>query len=88
MASSAGVNNRIPRCPSCGRERVFELQLVPHTITVLEDGRDGIGLGKGDAGMEWGTIILGVCAGNCGTAKEGDLGWKEEWIGVQWEEMK
>lgn len=87
VSSSAGTN-RIPRCPSCGRERVFELQLVPHTITVLEDGREGIGLGKNDAGMEWGTIILGVCAGNCGTTKEGDLGWKEEWIGVQWEETK
>ena len=88
VSSNAGTNNRIPRCPSCGRERVFELQLVPHTITVLEDGREGIGLGKNDAGMEWGTIILGVCAGNCGTTKEGDLGWKEEWIGVQWEERK
>ncbi|RAO65360.1 uncharacterized protein BHQ10_001372 [Talaromyces amestolkiae] len=87
VSSNAGTN-RIPRCPSCGRERVFEVQLVPHTITVLEDGREGIGLGKNDAGMEWGTIILGVCAGNCGTTKEGDLGWKEEWIGVQWEETK
>lgn len=88
VASNAGTNNRIPRCPSCGRERVFELQLVPHTIAVLEDGREGIGLGKNDAGMEWGTIILGVCAGNCGTTKEGDLGWREEWVGVQWEDAK
>ncbi|EED20222.1 PDCD2_C domain protein, putative [Talaromyces stipitatus ATCC 10500] len=88
VAPNAGTNNRIPRCPSCGRERVFELQLVPHAITVLEDGREGIGLGKNDAGMEWGTIILGVCAANCGTVKEGDLVWKEEWVGVQWEETK
>ncbi|KAH8692995.1 programmed cell death protein 2 [Talaromyces proteolyticus] len=87
-ASGGGASrNRVPRCTKCGSERVFELQLVPHTITVLEDGREGIGLGKNDAGMEWGTIILGVCAADCGPA-EGQAGWREEWIGVQWEEMK
>jgi pre-rRNA-processing protein TSR4 len=87
VATSSG-NNRIPRCTSCGRERVFELQLVPHAITMLEEGREGIGLGKDDAGMEWGTIILGVCAGDCGPEKEGLAGWREEWIGVQWEETQ
>ncbi|KAL2000262.1 hypothetical protein VTN02DRAFT_3356 [Thermoascus thermophilus] len=83
---------RIPRCESCGRERVFELQLVPHAISVLEEGREGIGLGLGahddDAGMEWGTIILGVCAGDCGPEQVGVMGWREEWVGVQWEERK
>ncbi|KAJ9207321.1 hypothetical protein DTO164E3_595 [Paecilomyces variotii] len=80
--------NRIPRCESCGRERVFELQLVPHAISVLEEGREGVGLGKDDAGMEWGTIILGVCAGDCGPEEVGVAGWKEEWVGVQWEERQ
>ncbi|OKL60781.1 hypothetical protein UA08_04294 [Talaromyces atroroseus] len=88
LTSGGGTTNLMPRCPSCGRERLFELQLVPHTITALEDGREGIGLGKNDAGMEWGTIILGVCAANCGAVKEKEVGWKEEWVGVQWEEMK
>jgi pre-rRNA-processing protein TSR4 len=88
VASSASTSNLIPRCTSCGRERLFELQLVPQTITALEDGRDGIGLGKDDAGMEWGTIILGVCAANCGAAKEKEVAWKEEWAGVQWEDTK
>lgn len=57
---------------------------MPHAISVLEEGRN-IGLGeKDDAGMEWGTVILGVCAGNCG--EEGVVSWREEWAGVQWEE--
>ncbi|KAL3482405.1 programmed cell death protein 2 [Aspergillus californicus] len=77
--------NRFPRCECCGSERVFELQLVPHAISVLEDGREGVGLGKDDAGMEWGTIILGVCNRNCGE-EVGVVGWREEWVGVQWEE--
>ncbi|OJD22611.1 hypothetical protein ACJ73_06035, partial [Blastomyces percursus] len=56
----AGSPNGIPRCEYCGRERVFEVQLTPHAITVLEEGREGIGLGPNDdTGMEWGTVILG-----------------------------
>ncbi|KAG5297321.1 PDCD2_C domain-containing protein [Histoplasma ohiense] len=79
--------NRIPLCEYCGRERVFEVQLTPHAITVLEEGRENIGLGPtDDAGMEWGTVILAVCSANCGLEHEGVLGWREEWVGVQWEE--
>jgi pre-rRNA-processing protein TSR4 len=79
--------SRIPRCESCGVERVFEVQLVPHAISVLEEGREGIGFGpKDNAGMEWGTVILGVCAADCGPEREGEVGWREEWVGVQWEE--
>lgn len=82
------TSSRFPRCDSCGSERVFELQLVPHAIAVLEDGREGIGLGKDDGGMEWGTIILGVCAADCGTSEGSQVGWREEWVGVQWEERQ
>lgn len=57
---------------------------MPHAISVLEEGKS-IGLGeKYDAGMEWGTVILGVCADDCG--EEGVVSWREEWAGVQWEE--
>lgn len=86
-AGSGSGTTKIPRCESCGRERVFEVQLAPHAITVLEDGREDIGAGaKDETGMEWGTVILGVCAGNCGLETEGLVGWREEWVGVQWEE--
>ncbi|CEJ56028.1 hypothetical protein PMG11_02255 [Penicillium brasilianum] len=78
----------MPPCEYCGAPRVFEMQLVPHTISMLEDGREGVGLGEGDAGMEWGTIIVGVCGQDCAPEKIGQLGWREEWAGVQWEEMK
>jgi pre-rRNA-processing protein TSR4 len=82
MASGAG-GGKIPRCASCGAERVFELQLTPHAITVLEDEEVGLD------GMDWGTVILGVCAADCaakGTAEE-EVGFMEEWVGVQWEEL-
>lgn len=78
---------RMPRCEYCGSERVFELQLVPHAISVLEEGREGVGLGpKDEPGMEWGSVILGVCGLDCGPEEVGATGWREEWAGVQWEE--
>lgn len=81
--------SKMPCCEYCGSERVFELQLVPHAISVLEDGREGVGLGpKDEPGMEWGTIILGVCASDCAPKDVGVTGWREEWAGVQWEETK
>ncbi|KAJ5861473.1 uncharacterized protein N7529_008783 [Penicillium soppii] len=78
----------IPSCEYCGSHRVFEFQLVPHAITMLEEGRAGVGLGKNDAGMEWGTIIMGVCSKDCAPQELGVTGWREEWAGVQWEEMR
>ena len=79
---NAAASN-MPRCEYCGSERVFELQLVPHAISVLEEGREGM-----DAGMEWGTIILGVCNKDCAPQEAGVTGWREEWAGVQWEEAQ
>lgn len=78
----------IPPCEYCGSQRVFELQLVPHAITMLEEGRAGVGLGKDDAGMEWGNIIMGVCSKDCAPQELGVTGWREEWAGVQWEELR
>ncbi|KAE8417116.1 programmed cell death protein 2 [Aspergillus pseudocaelatus] len=86
--TTTGGPSRMPRCEYCGSQRVFELQLVPHAISMLEDGREGVGLGPKDDGMEWGTIILGVCSKDCGPEKTGVVGWREEWAGVQWEESK
>ena len=76
------VMNRLPRCQNCSAPRVFELQLVPHAIAELEIEEEGL------EGMEWGTVILGVCERDCGERgmQEGEMGWVEEWVGVQWEE--
>jgi len=66
-------------CPECGASRVFELQLTPQAISELEVEEDGL------EGMEWGTIIVGVCGKDCG-GETGRAMYFQEWIGVQWEE--
>lgn len=72
----------IPTCPSCGANRVFELQLVPQAIAELEVDEEGLD------GMDWGTIILGVCEKDCvDKAGENQWSWREEWAGVQWEDI-
>jgi pre-rRNA-processing protein TSR4 len=72
----------IPNCSSCRAKRVFEVQLTPHAITELEAEELGL------EGMDWGTVIIGVCEADCSTggAAVGDEKYLEEWVGVQWEE--
>lgn len=74
---------KIPSCTNCGSGRVFELQLTPHAITELEADEMSID------GMDWGTVILGVCSADCQEPgkNEGEVGYVEEWVGVQWEEI-
>lgn len=75
----------LPRCGGCGGARVFEVQLTPQAIVELE----GDGGEEALEGMDWGTIIVGVCERDCmppGTG-EGEAGYVEEWVGVQWEEL-
>jgi pre-rRNA-processing protein TSR4 len=81
--STSKQGNGISRCTTCGSERVFELQLTPHAITELEAAEMSL------EGMDWGTIIMAVCSKDCvptGT-EAGSVGYVEEWIGVQWEEL-
>ena len=82
VITTQSSTSKIPRCVNCGSARVFELQLTPHAILELEVEEPGL------EGMEWGTIIMGVCSKDClpnglGTQT---VGYLEEWIGVQWEE--
>ena len=81
--NGVGLGLKIPRCTSCGAGRVFEMQLTPHAITELEAEETGID------GMEWGTILVGVCSEDCQEKGkgQGEVGYVEEWVGVQWEEM-
>ncbi|KAJ4290935.1 hypothetical protein N0V90_010131 [Kalmusia sp. IMI 367209] len=73
----------MPRCQNCGADRVFEVQLTPHAITELEVDEMSID------GMEWGTIIFGSCSKDCKPkdVPEGEVGYVEDWVGVQWEEV-
>ncbi|KAI5196620.1 hypothetical protein E4T38_08410 [Aureobasidium subglaciale] len=80
---TSGAKSGMPKCTNCGAERLFELQLTPYAIVELEAEELGL------EGMEWGTIILGVCSKDCVQRgqKEGEVGYLEEWVGVQWEEL-
>ena len=68
-SSSSGI----PACQNCGRPRVFEMQLVPQAIAELEAEETGLD------GMEWGTIIVGVCSADCEERgiRSGEWGWIE-----------
>ncbi|ROT37952.1 hypothetical protein SODALDRAFT_278607 [Sodiomyces alkalinus F11] len=84
LSAAAGTGRSgMPRCGNCGAGRVFELQLTPQAITELE--ADELGLD----GMDWGTIIVGVCEADCVQrgVEVGEVGYLEEWCGVQWEEL-
>lgn len=79
-------HGRPPPCQNCGSKRTFELQLAPHAIEMLEADEPASAALEG---MDWGTVIMGVCEKDCGArnAKEGEVGYVEEWVGVQWEEL-
>ncbi|KAK5721525.1 hypothetical protein LTR15_006114 [Elasticomyces elasticus] len=81
IASSSGSTSKMPRCSNCGAVRVFECQLTPHAIAQLEADEMSID------GMDWGTILLGACNADCQqhSKKHGEVGYVEEWVGVQWE---
>ncbi|MCJ1308703.1 hypothetical protein MMC25_002357 [Agyrium rufum] len=85
-SGSSSGGKKMPRCENCTAERVFELQLTPHAIAELEEDDEDVGLD----GMDWGTIILGVCGRDCAERgfDGGVVGYVEEWVGVQWEEAR
>ncbi|KAI1760130.1 programmed cell death protein 2 [Hypoxylon sp. FL1150] len=83
IASVATSGTGMPRCGNCGAGRAFEVQMTPHAIAELE--ADEMSL----EGMDWGTIVVGVCERDCQArgVEEGQVGYLEEWAGVQWEEL-
>lgn len=85
-AAGAEVGRALPRCGGCGSPRAFEVQLTPRAIVELEEAEGDVDV---LAGMDWGTVLVAVCERDClprGTV-EGDVGYTEEWTGVQWEEL-
>ncbi|KAK7519872.1 programmed cell death protein 2 [Phyllosticta citriasiana] len=81
--TASGGGAGIPRCGNCSAERVFEVQLVPQAIMELEAEELSL------EGMEWATIIMGTCKKDCAArgTKDSEVGYVEEWVGVQWEEL-
>lgn len=75
----------MPSCPHCRAPRVLELQLVPGAIAALEEDMPAARVLA--EGMEWGTIIVGVCSADCCGSLDGASVAREEWVGVQWEEV-
>lgn len=73
----------MPGCPNCGGRRAFEVQMTPHAIAELEEHDLSL------EGMEWGTVIVGVCDSDCRPPGVGlgQSAYLEEWAGVQWEEL-
>jgi pre-rRNA-processing protein TSR4 len=80
-----GARPRLPGCGNCGAARVCEVQMTPHAIAELECEEEGV-----EEGMEWGTVVVGVCERDCQVrgVGVGEVGYLEEWAGVQWEEVR
>ncbi|XP_068117718.1 programmed cell death protein 2-like [Hyperolius riggenbachi] len=52
-----------PPCPRCGGRRVFEFQLMPALVTMLQ----GV---KTDLLLEFGTVLIFTCEGSCWDASD------------------
>ncbi|KAJ4409186.1 hypothetical protein N0V82_009538 [Gnomoniopsis sp. IMI 355080] len=85
---AANIGNVLPRCGHCGARRVCEVQMTPQAIVELEEGDDE-GASSALEGMDWGAVIVAVCEADCTPrgVGEGEVGYAEEWVGVQWEEL-
>ncbi|KAK6852257.1 hypothetical protein PG995_012382 [Apiospora arundinis] len=83
VGQNLSTGRSMPRCANCGGARTFEVQMTPNAIAELEAEELGL------EGMDWGTIIVGVCDADCQArgVGEGEAGYLEEWAGVQWEEL-
>ncbi|KAF3942081.1 hypothetical protein ABW19_dt0203579 [Dactylella cylindrospora] len=73
--------SKATKCGNCGMGRCFEFQLMPHAISVLEEGAEA----ALDEGMVWGTIVVGTCEVDCVVEGSEKGKYVEEWVGVQWE---
>ncbi|KAF8425524.1 programmed cell death protein 2 [Tirmania nivea] len=84
LNSAGEALKNVPGCLSCGKQRFFEFQLMPHAIAMLEV--EDVGLD----GMEWGTIIVAscTCVPRQVDGNGNGVGYVEEWVGVQWEQQK
>ncbi len=68
--------------------RIFELQLMPYLISIFEDSKTEKEILE--QGMEWGTLIVTTAADDTNVVldEKTQVGYVEEWIGVQWEDLE
>ncbi|XP_010004534.1 PREDICTED: programmed cell death protein 2-like [Chaetura pelagica] len=53
----ANINQGIPACSNCGSKRVFEFQLMPALVSMLQS--------DSDLSVEFGTVIVYTCERSC-----------------------
>lgn len=80
----------LPRCATCGEPRVFEYQLMPYLVTLLNrsDRLDGSTAterapGRPEEGLDWASVLVFTCRGEC--MNDGES-WREEHVLVEWED--
>ncbi|WBW71792.1 SSU-rRNA maturation protein Tsr4-like protein 1 Tsr401 [Schizosaccharomyces osmophilus] len=67
--------NTLPVCSLCKSPRIFEMQLMPYSISVLDDEV-----------AEWSTILVATCSVDCRPPlNKYQVGYAKEWVGIQWE---
>ncbi|EPY50699.1 programmed cell death protein [Schizosaccharomyces cryophilus OY26] len=68
-------SNPFPTCSLCKSPRIFEMQLMPYSISVLNDEV-----------AEWSTILVATCSMDCRPPlNKNQVGYAKEWVGIQWE---
>ncbi|XP_022092764.1 programmed cell death protein 2-like isoform X1 [Acanthaster planci] len=69
----------IPPCPYCGRQRVFEVQLMPPLINTLHDAD------RPDVQIDFGVVIIYTCKASCwdDPCQPGKSNLREEHVVIQ-----
>lgn len=80
-------------CSHCGSRRVFEMQLMPTVLSVLNVEayahveKEAESPAQWNVGMEFGTVLIFVCERDCHPAPTEQVSYSEECCIVQYEEM-
>lgn len=70
-----GVKRPIPRCAECGSSRVFEFQILPSILHVLNVDKmvytnHVLRSLQQDSAMDWGNIAIYTCPNGCSSSEE------------------